>query len=97
MFVSNGMSMAKVTKAFSYSFNMYHVSLSSVEVGTGRISNWISGDKYFKWDYFLYGFLLCKKYLFIWKNYFFDKAIKLVDGAIKPLQFQTTLKVLTKF
>ena len=27
----------------------------------------------------------------------FDKAMKLVEGAIKPLQHQKTLRVLTKF
>ena len=42
-------------------------------------------------------FYCVKNTFFIWKNYFFDKAIKLVDGAIKPLQFQTTLKVLQSF
>ena len=39
------------------------------EGGTGKISDWISGVKYFKGDYFLCEFLLCKKYHFIWKNY----------------------------
>ena len=30
----DGMSMGKITKAFSYSFNVFHVSHSSVEGGT---------------------------------------------------------------
>ena len=35
----DGMSMRKVTKAFSYSFNVFHVSHSYVEGGTGKISD----------------------------------------------------------
>ena len=34
-----GMSMGKVTKAFSYSFTVSHVSPSSMEGGTGEISD----------------------------------------------------------
>ena len=35
----DGMSMGKVAKAFSYYFNVFHVSNSSVEGGTGKISD----------------------------------------------------------
>ena len=38
-FLHDGMSMGKVTKVFSYSFYEFHASHSSVEVGTGKISN----------------------------------------------------------
>ena len=34
----DGMSMGKVTKGFSYSFNVFHMSHSSTEGGTGKIS-----------------------------------------------------------
>ena len=43
--LSYGMSKGKVPKAFSYSFNLFHVSHSSVEGGPGKISDWISGVK----------------------------------------------------
>ena len=65
----DGMSMGKVTKVFSYSFSMFHVSHSSVEGGTGKISDWIIEAKYFKWEHFSYEFLLREKYLFISNNY----------------------------
>ena len=35
----DGMSMGKVTKAFSYSFNVFHVPHSSAEGGTAKISD----------------------------------------------------------
>ena len=35
----DGVSMVKVTKASSYSFNLFHVSHSSAEGGTGEISD----------------------------------------------------------
>ena len=38
-FLLDGMSMGKVIKAFSYSFNMFHVPHSSAEGGTGKISD----------------------------------------------------------
>ena len=87
--------MEKVTKAFSYSFNVLHVSHASVEGSTGKIDDWITGVKYFKWEHFSYEFLLCKKYLFIWNNYNWS-SIEGNEGAIKPLQRNKTLKVLTK-
>ena len=49
----DGMSMGKVTKAFSYPFNVFHVSDSPMEGGTGKISDWITGVKYFKWALFI--------------------------------------------
>ena len=39
----------------------------------------------------------CVKSAFLFGKTIFDKAMKLVEGAIKPLQRQKTLKVLTKF
>ena len=39
----------------------------------------------------------CVKSTFLFGKTIFDKAMKLVEGAIKPLQRQKTLKVLTKF
>ena len=87
LFAGEKISMVKaikllVTKSFSYSFNVFHVSQLCVEGGTGKVSDWISGVEYFKWKHFLYEFLLCKEYLFIWKN-IFDKVLKL--GGKKPL------------
>ena len=35
----DGMNMGKVTKAFSYSFYVFHASHSSVEGGTGKVAN----------------------------------------------------------
>ena len=69
---------------------------SSAEGGTGKISDWISGVKYFKWAYFCVDFY-CVKSSFLFGKTIFDKAMKLVEGAIKPLQRQKTLKVVTKF
>ena len=46
--------MGKLTKAFSYSFKVFHVSDSSVERGTGKISDWITGVKNFKWALFVW-------------------------------------------
>ena len=69
---------------------------SSAEGGTGNISDWISGVKYFKWENFCVNFY-CVKSTFLFGKTIFDKAMKLVEGAIKPLQRQETLKVLTKF
>ena len=37
------------------------------------------------------------KNTFLFGKIIFDQAMKLVKGAIKPLQRQKTLKVLTKF
>ena len=37
------------------------------------------------------------KSTFLFGKIIFDKTMKLVEGAIKPLQRQKTLKVLTKF
>ena len=37
------------------------------------------------------------KSTFLFGKIIFDKAVKLVEGTIKPLQRQKTLKVLTKF
>ena len=62
--LSYGMSKGKVPKAFSYSFNLFHVSHSSVEGGPGKISDWISGVKKFKWEQFLNEFLLRNTFLF---------------------------------
>ena len=39
----------------------------------------------------------CVKSTFLFGKIIFDKAMKLVEGAIKPSQRQKTLKVLTKF
>ena len=39
----------------------------------------------------------CVKSTFLFGKIIFDKAMKLVQGAIKPLQRQKILKVLTKF
>ena len=39
----------------------------------------------------------CVKSTFLFGKIIFDKAMKLVEGAIKPLQRQKILKVLTKF
>ena len=39
----------------------------------------------------------CVKSTFLFGKTIFNKAMKLVEGAIKPLQLQKTLKVLTKF
>ena len=39
----------------------------------------------------------CVKSTFLFGKTIFDKVMKLVEGAIKPLQHQKTLKVLTKF
>ena len=39
----------------------------------------------------------CVKSTFLFGKILFDKAMKLVEGTIKPLQRQKTLKVLTKF
>ena len=46
-------------------------------------------------EQFSYGFLKCKKYLFIWKT-IFDKVLKLAEGVIKPVQLKKTLNVLAK-
>ena len=39
----------------------------------------------------------CVKSTFLFGKTIFDKAMKLVEGAIKPLQRHKTLEVLTKF
>ena len=39
----------------------------------------------------------CVKSTFLLGTILFDKAMKLVEGTIKPLQRQKTLKVLTTF
>ena len=39
----------------------------------------------------------CVKSTFLFGKIIFDKAMKLVEGAITPLQRQKTPKVLTKF
>ena len=52
-----GMSMGKVNKGFSYSFNVFHVSHSSVERGTINIFDLINGVECFKWALFV---LICK-------------------------------------
>ena len=60
--------MGNVTKAFSYSFNVFHVSHSSVEGGPERFLieslelNTLNEN-------FWYEFLMRKMYLFLWKNY----------------------------
>ena len=46
-------------------FNVFHMSHSSVEGGTGKISDWIIGVNTLN-EHFWYGFLMCKKYLFTW-------------------------------
>ena len=58
----------KETKAFSYSFNMFHVSHSSVEGGQERFLIELLELNILN-EHFSYEFLLHKKYLFIWKNY----------------------------
>ena len=92
----DGMSMEKVTKAFSYSFNVFHVLHSSAEGGTGKISeielvelNTLNESTFCVNFY-------CVKSTFSFGKIIFDKAMKLVEGVIKPLQRQKTLKVLTK-
>ena len=69
---------------------------SSAEGGTVEIFDWISGVKYFKWECFCVNFC-CVKSTFLFGKTLFDKAMKLVEGAVKPLQHQKTLKALTKF
>ena len=43
-------------------------------------------------EHFSYEFLMCKKYLFIWKT-IFDKVLKLAEGIIKPLKCDQILEI----
>ena len=47
-------SMGKVTKALTYSFNVFDMFHSFLEGGTEKISDWITGAKYFKWALFIW-------------------------------------------
>ena len=71
------------------------MSHSSVEEGTGKISDWISGVKYFKLLHLFMNFY-CVKSTFFFEKAIFDKVLKLVERAIKPLQHQKTLKSFNK-
>ena len=88
-----GMSMGKVTKAFSYSFNVSHVSPSFVEGGTGKISDWITEAEYFKWVLFVLISNACVKSNFSFGKTTFHKVLKLAEGAIKLLQHNIVLYI----
>ena len=82
--------------AFSNSLNELHVSPSSVEGGTGIISDWITGVDYFQWALFDLSFNVCVKSTFLLGKTIFHKVLKLEEGVIKPLQCKKTFNVLTK-
>ena len=75
---------------------MLHVSPSSVEGGTGIISDWITGVDYFQWALFDLSFNVCVKSTFLLGKTIFHKVLKLEEGVIKPLQCKKTFNVLTK-
>ena len=89
------MSMGKLTKAFSYSFSVFHVSHSSVEGGIGKISVELLELNALNESSFCINFD-CVKSTFLFGTTISDKVLKLVEGAIKSLQRKKTLKVLTK-
>ena len=86
--------MGKVTKEFSYYFNVSHVShypwrkvlerflIELLELSTLN-------------EYFLHEFLM-RKSTFLSGKTIFDKVLKLAEGVIKPFLSKKTLKVLTK-
>ena len=71
------------------------MSPSSVEGGTGNISDWITGVEYFKWEFFVLISNACVKSTFLFGKTIFHKVLKLAEWAIKPLQRKNIPKVLT--
>ena len=66
------------------------MSHSSVEGGTGNISDWISGLNTLNESTFCMNFYFVKS-TFLFGKTIFDKAMKLVEGAIKPLNVRKHL------
>ena len=66
---------------------------SSANGGTRKISDWTVELNNLNESTFYVNFY-CVKSTFLFGKIIFDKAMKFVEGAIKPLQPQKTLKVL---
>ena len=81
----DGMSMGKVTKAFSYYFNVFHMSHSPVEGGTERFLIELVELNTLNESTFCMN-LYCVKGTFLIGKTIFDKAMKLVEGGLIQLQ-----------
>ena len=79
------MSMGKVTKAFSYYFNVFHMSHSPVEGGTERFLIELVELNTLNESTFCMN-LYCVKGTFLIGKTIFDKAMKLVEGGLIQLQ-----------
>ena len=87
----DAMNIGKVPKAFSYSFNVFRLSHSSVEGGTGRSLIKLLQLNRLNESTFCMNFY-CVKFSFLFGKTIFDKILKLVEGAIKPLHVRKHLK-----